>query len=84
MIPCGFLLDMRHVKYSTSVYQHWIPMLKKGLSLVPVWGSVLYLVRMILTRLWQKTEVTNPNENLAQIRDIRKLSENTPTVRQKG
>jgi len=44
--------------------------------------SVFYLVRMILIRLWRKIELTNPYGDLAQICEIRKFSENMPTVRQ--
>jgi hypothetical protein len=38
---------------------------------------------MILIRLWRKIEITNPYENLGQIREIGEFPENTPTVRQK-
>jgi len=37
---------------------------KKEQSLVSVFGSVYYLIRMILTRLWRKAEITNPYENI--------------------
>ena len=73
---------MRHVKYSTLVYQRLIPMLKREQSHVLVLESVYYLLRMILIWLWRKIELTNPYENLAQIYEIREFPENTPTVRQ--